>query len=179
MPSNSWNQTVTRTYTSGSALSNTTTPTSLLPAGEKIVLPANYFFPGIRYKVRAAGKISTAASSPGTLTLDVKLGSTTVFSGGASGTLVTSQSNATWVYDADLVCLSYGASTSATLQGTGVMLSPAVSSTSIQLLPASSPGAGTGFDSTASQQLDFYATWSVANASNSIQLLDFKIILEN
>ena len=33
------------------------------------------------------------------------------------------------------------------------------------------PGtAGTGFDSTAAQLMDFQAKWSVANASNSIRL---------
>lgn len=180
MSSNSWNQTLTRVYTDGTALTNTTTATSILPAAEKFVLPANLMFPGTRFKVHASGKISTAASTPGTLTLDLRFGSVIVFNGGASGTLATSASNVTWVLDLDLVCRSYGASTSATMMGTGVLTTAALStSTPILLLPATSPAAGTGFDSTASQSVDLFATWSVASASNTITLNDFYVDLKN
>jgi hypothetical protein len=34
---------------------------------------------------------------------------------------------------------------------------------------------GTGFDSTAAQLVDLFATWSVANASNSITCHQFHI----
>ena len=67
----------------GSALSNSTTPTSLLPASRKFTLPS-YFFDrvGKALLLRASGRISTVVTTPGTLTLDVKLGSVVVFSSG-------------------------------------------------------------------------------------------------
>src|SRR6185295_15082051 len=180
MSGNSWNQSITRLFGDGTALTNTTTATSILPGAEKIVLPTNYLFPGIRLRVQAAGRISTAASSPGTITFDLRMGSTVVFNGGASGTLATSATNLTWKLEMDLHCRAYGASTSTTLLGTGILTSAALSSTTpIMLLPTSAPAVGTGVDSTASQQIDLFATWSVANASNTITLHDFELVLPN
>jgi hypothetical protein len=37
------------------------------------------------------------------------------------------------------------------------------------------PAVGTGFDSTAAQLVDLFATWSVANAANSITCHQFLI----
>lgn len=164
----------------GTALSNTTTPTSIIAPAAKFTLPANFFQVGKELFVRAAGRISTAGSSPGTLTLDVRVGSVVVFSGGASGTLAVSASNLTWIFEAMLTCRSIGASTVATILGTGKLLSAALSATTpIQLLPASSPAAGTGFDSTAAAVLDLFATWSVANASNSLRCDQFTVWCPN
>ena len=180
MSSNSWVQLLSRQYTDGTALTNTTTATSIIPVAEKFTLPAGILFPGTRLRVRAAGRISTAAATPGTITFDVRFGSVVVFNGGASPTVATSASNLTWVLDVELECRTYGASTSATVLGTGTLVSAALSATTpIMLLPASSPAAGTGFDSTASQAVDFYATWSVASASNTITLHDFALSLLN
>jgi len=159
----------------GTALSNTTTPTSIIAAAAKFTLPANFFVIGRELCVRASGRISTHASSPGTLTLDLRIGSVTVFTGGASPTLATSASNVTWVYDATVTCRSIGASTSATLLGTGTLITAALSTTTpIQLLPASSPAVGTGFDSTAAAVLDLFATWSAAQTGNSIRCDQFQ-----
>lgn len=160
----------------GTALSNTTTATSILAPAAKFTVPANFFDIGKVLRVKAAGRISTAASTPGTLTLDVRLGSVVVFNGGASGTLATSASNLTWDLEATLTCRSIGASTSATLLGVGRLVSAALSATTpIMLLPVSSPAAGTGFDSTAAAVLDLYATWSAASASNSIRCDSFSL----
>jgi len=159
----------------GSALSNTTTATSILPGAAKWTYPAGFFAaPGYHLKVYAAGKISTAASSPGTLTLDFRIGSVVVFNGGASGTLATSASNVTWELDMDMTVRSIGNGTSATILGTGKLISAALSATTpIQLLPTSSPAAGTGFDSTTAAVCDLFGTWSVASASNTITLNQF------
>lgn len=180
MSSNSWNQSLITQQVDGSALTNSTTPTSILAAAAKFVLPANLLQIGTKLRVKAHGRISTAASSPGTLTLDVRFGSTVVFNGGASGTVATSATNLTWDLEVDLTCRSIGASTSATMLGVGRLISAALSaSTPIMLLPTSSPGAGTGFDSTASQTVDLFATWSVQSASNSIRCDSYELILLN
>jgi hypothetical protein len=180
MSQNSWFQLLSRQYTDGTALTNTVTPTSIIPPAEKFTLPAGIMFPGTRLRVRASGRISTAGASPGTLTLDVRFGSVVVFNGGASPTLAVSAANLTWLLDVELECRSYGASTAATMLGTGRLDSFALSATpGFMLLPASAPAAGTGFDSTASQAVDLYATWSAASASNTITLHDFALSLQN
>lgn len=169
----------------GTALANSSSATSLLPAARKFTLPS-YFFDriGKALLVRASGRISTVVTTPGTLTLDVRLGSIVVFSSGAMTINTTAQSNVGWLYEAELVCRAIGASTSANLLGQGLFRShavigsaaPTAGTAGAHVLPYNAaPAAGNGFDSTASQTLDFYATWSVANASNSIQLQQFAL----
>lgn len=176
MSSNSWNQTLITAQVDGSALSNTVTATSILPAAAKFVMPATLLKIGDVLRIKAAGRMSTAASTPGTITFDVRFGSTKVFDGGASGTVATSASNLTWDLEAYLTVRSIG--TSATVLGTGRLISAALSATTpIMLLPASAPAAGTAFDSTTSFAVDLFATWSVANASNSLTLHSYELAL--
>lgn len=161
----------------GTALTNTTTATSLLTNLEKYVLPANFFEIGKKLRIEAGGRISTH-SSPGTLTLDTRFGSIVVFNGGASPTLAASQTNVTWELLMDLICWTKGPTTAATLYGRGKLVTAGLTAL-IQLLPATSPAPGTGFDSGAAQTVDLFATWSVANAANSIRCDDYSIIALN
>lgn len=181
MSSNSWNQTLITAQVAGTALTNSTTATSILPAAARLNFPSNLWAIGSKFRINASGKISTAAATPGTLTLDVRLGaSTVIFNGGASGTVATSASNLTWDLKIDLTCLSIGGGTSATVLGTGVLTSAALSATvPIMLLPTSAPAVGTGFDSTASNFIDLFATWSVASASNTITLQQYELVFSN
>jgi hypothetical protein len=175
---NSWNSSLQTAAADGSALTNTTTPGSILPGHAKFTLPANFFqYAGQKLRLKASGRISTAASAPGTFTFDVRFGAIVVFNGGASPTLAVSASNLGWQLDVDLTCRSVGNSTLATILGQGSLYSAALSaSTPIMLLPASAPAAGSGFDSTSSQVVDLFGTWSVANASNSITLHQYELI---
>ncbi len=177
MSSNSWNQTLITAQGDGTALTNTTTATSILPAAAKFTMPANYLKIGDVFRVKASGRMSTAAATPGTLTLDVRSGSSTViFNGGASGTLATSASNLTWEMEAYLTVRAVG--TSATVIGTGKLISAGLSATTpIMLMPTSAPAVGSSFDSTTSFVIDLFATWSVASASNTITLHQFELAL--
>lgn len=177
MSSNSWNQTLITAQGDGSALSNTTTPTSILPAAAKLLVPGNLLKIGDIIRIRALMRISTAASTPGTITFDVRAGtSTVIFNGGASGTVATSASNLTADLEAYLTVRSIG--TSGTVLGAGRLLSAALSATTpIMLLPTSAPAVGSSFDTTNSFVLDLYATWSVASASNSLTLHQYEAAL--
>lgn len=180
MSSNSWCQTLITAQVDGSALASSTTATSILPGAAKFTLPANILQIGTRLRVEAGGRISTTSSSPGTITFDFRLGSVVAFNGGASGTVATSATNLTWKLAMDMTVRSIGASTTATLLGTGILTTAALSATTpIMLLPVSAPAAGTGFDSTTSQVCDLFATWSVSNASNSITLHEYALYLLN
>lgn len=162
----------------GTAVTNgvSTRQTGLIAPAAKFTIPANFFVIGRELSIRAAGRISTASSTPGTLTLDVGFGSIVVFSGGASGTLVTSASNLTWLLEITLTCRSIGASTTATMIGTGKFSSFVLSATlPIQMLPASSPAAGTGFDSTVAFQLELGVTYSSTTATNTMRCDQFNV----
>jgi hypothetical protein len=173
-----WEETLIVAETDGTAIANTTTATSLLGAGAsaaKFTLPANFFDIGKGLRLTARGRISTVNTTPGNLTLDIRLGSVIVFNGGSMALNIVAKTNVSWELVVDLVCRSVGSSTSATLLGMGRWMSEAAASAvateaAIYMLPASAPAVGTGFDSTTAQALDVFSTFSVANASNSIQL---------
>jgi hypothetical protein len=179
MSSNSWNQLLARGRKSGTALTNTTAATSILPAAERFNVPSNIWEVGTAFNVRVGGRISTAGSTPGTLTIDFRVGSVIVASF-TTGTLAVSASNLTWLVDVDFITQTVDAGTGTTLLALGNFYSAALSAATPQLsLPASSPAVGTGYDNTVSGFFDCFGTWSVASASNSIRCDLFKFRLEN
>lgn len=164
----------------GTALASSTTATSILPASRKFTLPS-YFFDNIgkSLRLRASGRISTVVTTPGTLTLEVRFGSIVVASSGAMSLNTTAQTNVNWSLDWMLTCRAIGASTSANLMHQGTWESHAVIGSAAptaggagqHMIPYNAaPAVGTGFDSTAAQTVDLFATWSISNAANSIQL---------
>jgi hypothetical protein len=161
----------------GTAYTTQTTPGSILAPAAKFTLPANFMEIGRHLKVRASGRMSTQAT-PGTLTFDVRFGSVVVLNGGASGTLNASQTNVSWRLEADLICRSIGASTVATMYGSMIVASLGLSaSLPVAVFPATSPGVGTGFDSTVAAVVDLFVTWSAA--SNSIRCDDYSLLAVN
>lgn len=179
MPSNSWSGLLARSRKSGTAVTNTTAATSILPAAERLNEPSNLWEVGTSHTLRLGGRISTAASSPGTLSISVQVGSVTVFTF-TTPTLATSAANLTWLATVDFITQTVDAGTGTTILGIGEFKSLAVSATEPWLaMPASSPGVGTGFDNTVSGYLDVFAAWSVASASNSIRCDFYKLFSDN
>lgn len=175
---NSWIERLVAQQGDGPALTTSTTATSILLGQAKLLIGAGGFKQNDEWRVSAGGRISTLTVAPGTLTLDLRLGSTVVWNGGAMALNTTAQTNATWQLEVDLNVRSIGDGTLATLLGIGRWTSRAVIGSAAAaaggagtlLLPDTAPTAGSGFNSaTASNQLDLFATWSVSNAANSIQ----------
>lgn len=166
----------------GTALSNTTTETSLMVGntGEQGTLPAKYFERiGKSLKLRATGRISTVVTTPGTLNLYLRFGSIDVWDSGAMTLNTSAKTNVPWVLDLEVFARAIGSGTSANLIGIGSFLSEAVLASVAptsggeltHVLPYNTaPAVGSGFDSTAAQLIDFMGKWSVANASNSLRL---------
>lgn len=161
----------------GTALSNTTSATDITPGanagGQAFSFPAGYLQPGLQFRVRASGIISTAATAP-TLNLGVYLGGvagTALATSGAVTTLA-SLANAIWRLEADLRVDAAGTSgqirTLATL--TGISASPI-------LLPGggSSSGNSVTVNTSLAQILTVGASWGTASASNSLQVVLFAI----
>lgn len=175
MPSQGWAQALISATVDGTALNTSTTPTSLLPGSAKYQLPANFLAVGSVLRLTAMGRVSNIVTTPGTLTLDVRFGSVVVFNGAAMPLNVVAKTNVTWKMEAILTCRSIGTSTSATMFGIGNFTSESVNSSvagtaNDVMMPASAPAVGTGFDSTSSQVVDLFGTWSISNAANSIQV---------
>jgi len=179
-----FNQLLSVAAVDGAALTNSTTETSLLPAPAKIALLKNFFDRvGKRLVLRAAGRISTVVTSPGTLTLRAKFGSIVVFNGGAINLNVTAQTNASWELAIEMLVRALGDGTNANLLGIGrwssraIVGGPAAASGGVEsiVLPDTAPVVGSGFDSTAEQVMDLTAQWSVASTSNIIQLHQYSL----
>jgi hypothetical protein len=175
-----WSETLISAQTDGAALNTSTTPTSLLPGAAKFQLPANYFQIGRKLRITAFFRVSNIVTTPGTLTLDVRFGSTVVFNGGAMPLNTTAKTNVTGKMEATLTCRSIGSGTAATMFGLGNFTSESVNSAvagtaNDVLMPASAPAVGSGFDSTAVQVVDLFGTWSISNAGNSITCHDYAL----
>lgn len=160
------------------ALTNSTSATTIMPKSALCAIPGGTFQVGSRLRIRLRGRISTVATTPGTLTLDMRIGGVIVSSFGAMNLNTTAQTNASWEAELEAEVRSIGDGTLATALCTGRFTSRAlIGSAAVAagypgsaLLPDTAPAVGTGFDSTASAKVDVFATWSVANASNSIQV---------
>ena len=165
----------------GTALTNSTTQTSLLPStGKEAFIGAGFLRPGAVIAFLFSGRISTVVTTPGTLSLALRLGSVDVFSSGAMTLNTTAQTNVNWQVEGELVCRATGTGTATTLFPKGISFTshavigspaPTAGGAGEHMLPYNAaPAVGSGFDFSASQLIDFMATWSVASASNSIQL---------
>lgn len=174
-----WIQTKLNTKVDGSALTASTTATSILPAEGKIIIPANYFLmQGKMIKIRAFGRVSNIVTTPGTLTLDVRFGGTIVANGGAMALNIVAKTNVTWRLEWDLICRVIGASAQLMHAGewkSESVIGAAAGAASISSLPGTAPAVGTAFDAGAQQTVDLFATWSLNNA-NSILCHHFELV---
>ncbi len=175
-----WDETLMTSQVDSTALTASTTATSILPPAAAFTLPANYFSIGKALRIRAWGRVSNIVTTPGTLTLDIRFGSLAtpivVFNGGAMTLNVVAKTNVPWQWESLLICRSIGATTTATMFGMGQWTSESVVGSPVPttggngslLLPVVTPAVGTGFDSTIANVVNFFGTWSLSNA-NSIQ----------
>lgn len=162
-----------------------TAEASLLPAAANAVIPANYpWRVGTRLKLRASGRISNIVTTPGTLTLRMKLGPTkniNVLASAAMQLNAVVKTNVGWDLDLDIVCRAVGAGTATLLFGQGQWTSesvvgsplPSAGGAGSHMWQPSAPTTGTGFDSTAASVLDLTAQFSLTG--NSIQLHEFAL----
>lgn len=188
MSVNTWVETLITAQVDGTAVANTTTPTTIIPGSARFTLPSNFFEKiGKTIRIKAGGRISTLTAAPGNLTLDVRLGTVAtpiiVFTTGTMSLNTTAQTNASWLFEALLTCRAIGNGTAANLmamaewKSRAVLGSAAVGSggDGLDVQPDTAPAVGTGFDSTITNVVDLFATFSVANAANSIQTHMFSL----
>ena len=162
----------------GVALTNSVAAASIMPASAIATIPAGSLQVGSTLKLMLRGRMSTVVTTPGTLTLDVRLGSVIISAFGAMLLNVNAQTNATWEVILLATIRAVGSGTTANAIVTGCFVSrtligsPAVAAggAGTAMLPDTAPVVGAGFDSTAALAINVFATWSVASASNIIQV---------
>jgi hypothetical protein len=176
----SWCQALVSAQVVGTGPSNTLTATSTIPAAAKFTIPANFFYIGAVLRLTMAGQISNVATTPGTLTLDVRFGAVIAFNAGAVQMSTTVHTTLPFWWDVLLTCRAIGASTSANLmgqsklQGQMILTSGAdITTHGTALAPNTTPAVGTGFDSTLSQVVDIFATFSVNTSATNISVQQY------
>ena len=142
----------------GPTLTSSTSFQSMLPLQAKYTFPSQFFqFIGQMIHIRAAGRITTV-TSPGTLTFEVVVGSTVVFTSGAM-TLVASQTTVTFIADVTLTVRALDTNAAAGLTFMGIGKFDCVAITNVvtsggSVMPASAPVVGTAIDNSTTNLLD-------------------------
>lgn len=187
MSLNTWQETLLTLRGDGTALTAAAAASLLQGTAAtrgKYTFPANFFEVGKRIRVRAAGRISCAVTTPGTARFDIRLGGTVVFDSLAINLNIVAKSNVPWALDCELICDSAGDSTTAKLfparcgwESEAVIGSPlpTVGGSGEVLLPYNvAPAVGAGFSSVVSQQFDLFFTQTVATGSVQLHTLSIE-----
>lgn len=180
MSAQTWQETMIWAVSDGTALTASTTRTSILPAHAKWTAPANYFnFVGKTVRVTAKGRVSNIVTTPGTLTLDIGIGATNLWTSGAMALNTTAKTNVTWILEVEMVLRTLGNGSASNFMSIGQWTSESVVGSAAGVAnticgPASAPAVGGNFDAATANIWDLFGTWSLNNA-NSIQVHNFKI----
>jgi hypothetical protein len=172
--------------TAQATLFNTyTTAKSVINASDVFTLPANYVRVGSMFHLRAWGALSNIVTPAGTITFQVELGGTVA--AWSSGSLqLSSTANTLTPFELDILLAvkTIGSGTAATLIGGGritalnleiaAAVNPTVTDTTL-MVPAGTPAAGTGWDSTLKQTWDLWVGFSTSNAGNGVQIANYLV----
>jgi hypothetical protein len=184
MSKQSWVETLVSSSVDSTNLTASVTRTTIIPPAALFTLPANFFEVGKVLKITMAGRLGNIVTTPGTLLIDVGIGSAVAFSGGAMQLSSTAHTTLPFFLEILLTCRAIGTSTSANLMGQGRMTAQALSLTAVAdsattpatlLLPNTTPAVGAGFDSTVANVVNVFGTFSLNNAN---AILTHQYILE-
>lgn len=167
------------TLTAAGPTITATGATGIAGTGGVYIFPAFFFnLPGQQIRVRASGTLTTAASSPGTITWTVLLGGTAIITGAASATMTASQTTGLWEIDATITIRSIG--TSGTCVGAGQFRANAIATAptmAIQALPATAGFGSTALNTTTTATLDVQSNFSATGNTLICQQLQVDAVL--
>lgn len=154
-----------------------------------VTLPPNFFYPGRKLFIHASGGISNIVTTPGLMNFQVVIGGVAAFDTGNIQLNATAHTTLPFWLDIELTCRAIGNGTSANLIGlsqvTGKMFTTTAGQTdSAQdmptiMAPATAPAVGTGFNSTITNILDFFAGFTISNVGNGVQIQQYRVVSLN
>ncbi len=176
-----FNQCVASAPTYGKAVVSTTTPTSLLPMPAIFTFPSNFFcYTGQRFRFTASGILGTTLGRINTVAIDLRFGPTIICTTGAINFVPSTQE--AWILQGVCAIRSLGSGIGTNNIYNCVFRSNAVRGKHDWIWPRTQSANGivsSGWDCTTTQQVNLYATWSIADPANTIQLLDYSLELMN
>lgn len=158
-----------------------TTAKSILngPLSGLAQIPANYLQTGTKFKFTAWGATSNRVTGPDTMTFQINVGPSSgtivACSSSAINLVTTAQTLAAFKAECMMQCTNIGNGTTAKFEGiwafNGASFASAASlAAGGAAAGPASPAAGTGFDSTVANVVDFFVAQSVSNAGNGIRV---------
>lgn len=177
MAGNTYCVTIAQSIAAATAVNTSTTETIIIP---DLTLAANYLTQGKRLRLTAWGKLSSLTATTPTLTLKVRIGTTTLSATYATATgalafTATAITDGTWHAEIDLVCQTTGSGGTGLVVGQ-VYLPNLTAATTVggegynNTLPVTGLTAGT-INTTVANLVSFSGQWSASNAANSIQTM--------
>lgn len=150
-----------------------------LPVTAKFTFPPNAFAIGSMLRIHASGRISCAATTPGTSRFDVRLGGTQIFDTGPMNLNIVAKVTLPWWLDIRITCRAIGATSNfmgmgnfqseavigsplATVGGNGSILSAVAAG------PEVAPVVGNSVDTTVANAFDFFFTQTVGTGSMTV-----------
>jgi len=186
---NSWVQVIASQGKQAAVHNTYTTPISVIDPTALVTLPANTLKINSLLRVRASGSISNIVTTPGLMNFQVKIGSVAAFDTGNIQLNATAHTTLPFMIDIEMTVYAVGSSTSANAMGQATVTGKMFTFTAAQtddaqdmptiLGPATAPAVGTGFDSTVSNTIDFFAGFTISNVANQIQIAQYRVYLEN
>lgn len=171
----------------GTLFNTFTTAKTVLNPTEIVPLPPNYLQVGSKLRIRAWGGLSNIVTTPGTVTFQVMIGpvGAPIVAWTSGAIQLSTTANVLQPFELDIVLRvdTAGSGTTAKVIGGGFVrglvpqlgagtTNPTVTDSTVAT-PQTAPAVGTGFDSTVTTILDFWAGFSISNAGNGIQLYDY------
>lgn len=152
---------------------------SCIPAINRMILTNGYWREEKSWLCFLSGRISNAATTPGTARWDLRTGpSGTIiaFDTGALNLNLVIKTTVPWQLMVRLTCRAVGTGAVTTLFGIGMFQSealvgaplPSVGGNGMLLVPVSAPAVGTGFDNAAANAVDWFFTQTVATGSMTV-----------
>lgn len=166
---------------SGTALTATTTETSLLPSNSLTAYTPNGYFDQVKRPLifSFGGRFTNRVTGPDTFRFRLFLDSVAVFDSGLIPLNIVAKTNVHWALEGELVCTAFGGGAATLLfpknckfTSEVVIGSPAATAGGhgVLLLPFNTaPAVGTGFDNGPAHLIDLRGTQSTAT-TNSCQL---------
>lgn len=183
MSSQTWQETLMSTTAPGALFNAFTTAKSVLPPGCLVTLPPNWWYVGrmLRVTIHAAFSNNTSAQ---TMNFSVNMGAVAAATSGNFNLTTTAHTTVGAVLSCLMTCTTVGTSTNAALKCTWIAEGPMFAMVASAADNAAGtgyamntaiPANGTGFDSTASQTIDFFAGISTNTTSVGLQVHQYLV----
>ncbi len=184
-------ETLVASSIAGTSFGLFTTAKTVIPPICLFQFPPNYFYIGKVLRLCVTGGIGTVVTTPGTISFQVMIAAVIAWTSGAIQLNATAHTNLPFSLNLLLTCRAIGSGTAANILGqavlTGVMFTGTATtvdawgtnvgftagakvSDAVINAPITAPAAGTGFDSTIANVLDFFVGFSISNAANTVKV---------